>query len=100
MGTFKHLSVSKLIEMQQQQSKLQIVDIRDTNSFATTQIPGSVHLTNENLANFIAAADFDKPLIVVCYHGNSSQQAAEYLNQQGFDDVYSLDGGIQAWSQA
>ncbi|MGS0728585.1 rhodanese-like domain-containing protein, partial [Shewanella sp. 0m-11] len=30
----------------------------------------------------------------------SSQSAATYLNEQGFDDVFSLDGGYSAWHQA
>jgi thiosulfate sulfurtransferase len=30
----------------------------------------------------------------------SSQGAANYLNEQGFDAVYSLDGGYSAWSLA
>jgi len=42
----------------------------------------------------------DKPVVVVCYHGMSSQSAASYLNEQGFDDIYSLDGGYSAWSLA
>ena len=29
--------------------------------------------------------------------GNSSQGAAQYLLQQGYDEVYSLDGGFEAW---
>jgi thiosulfate sulfurtransferase len=41
--------------------------------------------------------DFDTPVIVICYHGNSSQGAAQYLLQQGYDQVYSLDGGFEAW---
>lgn len=99
MNPYKHLSMSQFAEMQQQNSTLQIVDIRDPASFAANQIPNSINLTNDNLADFIASADMDAPLVVVCYHGISSQRAAEYLNQQGFDDVYSLDGGIQVWSQ-
>ena len=49
------------------------------------------------LADFIAHADFDRPLIVACYHGNSSQGAAAYLAHQGFAEVYSLDGGFELW---
>jgi thiosulfate sulfurtransferase len=37
------------------------------------------------------------PLIVSCYHGNSSQSAAAYLCSQGFTEVYSLDGGFEVW---
>ncbi|MGL5597426.1 MAG: rhodanese-like domain-containing protein, partial [Aeromonas sp.] len=41
--------------------------------------------------------DVDTPVIVMCYHGNSSQGAAQYLLQQGYDEVYSLDGGFEGW---
>ncbi len=33
----------------------------------------------------------------MCYHGISSQGAAQYLINQGFDAVYSVDGGFEAW---
>ena len=58
---------------------------------------GSRHIDNHSVADFIAAADLDAPLVVVCYHGNSSQSAAAYFIQQGFSDVYSLDGGFELW---
>lgn len=74
-----------------------VVDIRDPQSFALGHISGSHHLDNYSLADFIAKADFDKPLIVACYHGNSSQGAAAYLAHQGFSEVYSLDGGFELW---
>ncbi|MFZ6048339.1 thiosulfate sulfurtransferase GlpE [Pseudomonas sp. CR3202] len=74
-----------------------VVDIRDPESFAIGHISGSHHLDNHSLADFIARADFDKPLIVACYHGNSSQGAAAYLAHQGFSEVYSLDGGFELW---
>ncbi|WP_407294816.1 thiosulfate sulfurtransferase GlpE [Stutzerimonas zhaodongensis] len=77
-----------------------VVDIRDPQSYAGGHISGSTHLDNYSLPDFIAAADLDQPLIVTCYHGNSSQSAAAYLISQGFSDVYSLDGGFELWRQA
>ncbi len=74
-----------------------VVDIRDPQSFALGHISGSQHLDNHSLADFIARADLDAPLIVACYHGNSSQGAAAYLVGQGFSEVYSLDGGFEHW---
>ncbi len=76
-----------------------IVDIRDPHSYANGHITGSTHLDNQSLPDFIAAADLDHPLIVTCYHGHSSQSAAAYLVNQGFSDVYSLDGGFELWRQ-
>ncbi|TBU92192.1 thiosulfate sulfurtransferase GlpE [Stutzerimonas kirkiae] len=91
----------KRIDPQQAQSLREqgavVVDIRDPQSFANARISGSYHLDNHSLADFITAADLDQPLIVACYHGNSSQSAAAYLASQGFDAVYSLDGGFELW---
>ena len=100
MSNFQHFSVNQLIQLSESHSDIQIVDIRDAASFASGHVQGAINLNNENLASFVAEAYMDQPLIVVCYHGISSQGAAEYLVEQGFDDVYSLDGGYQAWHQA
>lgn len=74
-----------------------VVDIRDPQVYAELHITGSQHLDNQSIADFIRHADLDAPLIVTCYHGNSSQSAAAYLVSQGFSDVYSLDGGFELW---
>ncbi|MCL1142750.1 thiosulfate sulfurtransferase GlpE [Shewanella gaetbuli] len=100
MSTFKHLSINDLIHMTAESNNVQIVDIRDAATFNAGHIQGSVNLTNENIASWMADADMDAPLVVVCYHGISSQGAANYLIEQGFDDVYSLDGGYTAWGEA
>ena len=41
-----------------------------------------------------------KPLIVVCDNGNRSGRAATALRKQGFEQVFTLSGGIGAWRQA
>ncbi len=74
-----------------------VADVRDAASFAAGHVKGSQHLDNSSLPFFIQQADFAVPLIVVCYHGNISQGAAAYLQEQGFDEVYSMDGGFAAW---
>ena len=74
-----------------------VVDIRDPQTFALNHIKDSTHLDNHSLHGFITAADLDKPVVVVCYHGNSSQSAAAYLVGQGFSEVYSMDGGFELW---
>ena len=74
-----------------------VVDIRDPASFAAGHAPGAISLNNNNVQDFILQADHDKPLLVFCYHGHSSQGAADFLAKQGFDEVYSVDGGFEGW---
>ncbi|NVJ49657.1 MAG: thiosulfate sulfurtransferase GlpE [Gammaproteobacteria bacterium] len=92
---FKRISIATAQEMLQ--SAATVADIRDPAAFANGHIAGAVNLNNENLADFIATAPTDIPLLVFCYHGNSSQPAAQYLAEQGFQEVYSVDGGMAAW---
>ena len=74
-----------------------LVDIRDQQSFLTSRIDTAIHLHNDNLDSFIAQAPLDKPLIVYCYHGNSSQGAGQFLVEKSFSEVYSMDGGFEEW---
>ena len=97
MTEFKRISAEQAQQLRSEGGV--IVDIRDPQSFAAGRIPGATHLDNHSLHDFITAADLDQPLIVSCYHGHSSQSAAAYLVNQGFSDVYSLDGGFEGWRQ-
>jgi thiosulfate sulfurtransferase len=67
-----------------------LVDIRDPQSFAMGHTPGAFHLTNDTLGAFMRDNDVDTAVMVMCYHGNSSKGAAQYLLQQGYDKVYSV----------
>ena len=80
-----------------QAETLTIVDIRDPQSFAESRLPGAIHLSDQNLQDFINSADMDAPVLVYCYHGISSQNAAAFLLERGFETVYSLDGGFEGW---
>ncbi|WP_462401745.1 thiosulfate sulfurtransferase GlpE [Pseudomonas sp. Marseille-QA0332] len=95
MSEFKRISPEQARTLREQGAV--VVDIRDPQAFAAGHISGSVHLDNHSVGDFIRNADLDAPTLVVCYHGNSSQSAAAYLVNQGFSDVYSLDGGFELW---
>ena len=96
MQAFQHISVEQT-KGRLDSGEIKVVDIRDEPSFESGRIPGAFHLTNGSLVNFMQDNDFDIPVVVCCYHGISSQQAAQYLIHQGFEEVYSMDGGFEAW---
>jgi thiosulfate sulfurtransferase len=72
-------------------------DIRDLDSYNTRHIDGAKHLTNDNLQEFIQESDPDGTLVIYCFHGHSSQPAAQLLVDRGFENVYSLIGGFEGW---
>lgn len=73
------------------------VDIRDPQSFAAGRIKNACRLDNTNVQDFVQQTDKSLPVVVCCYHGMSSQSAAQFLAEQGFKEVYSLDGGFEFW---
>ncbi len=79
------------------QGNLNIADIRDELSYEAGHIRGAVRVDNSNLQQFMQSCDKDAPLVVCCYHGNSSQGAAQFFASQGFSQVYSVDGGYEMW---
>jgi len=96
MEQFRHISAKETKE-KLDKGEIKVVDIRDDQSFELGHIPDSFHLSNGSVAKFISENDFATPVVVCCYHGISSQQAAQYLIHQGFEEVYSMDGGFEAW---
>ncbi|MBB1467569.1 thiosulfate sulfurtransferase GlpE [Pseudoalteromonas sp. SG41-5] len=93
---FKHISITETQALLNKDDVV-IADIRDPNSYQAGHIPGSEHLSNANIGEFMMNKEFEQPIIIVCYHGMSSQGAANYLAEQGFEDVYSMDGGFTQW---
>lgn len=77
-----------------------LFDIRDPESFASGHHPDAVHLTQDNLPSLVEHLDKTKPVMVCCYHGNSSQMVANYLAEQGFERACSIDGGWDGLSAA
>ncbi len=101
MDQFQPISVTDAYDkLQNKDLNPMIVDIRDHQSFSRSHVPGAFHLTNDSIVALMNKVDFEQPILVICYHGRSSQNAAQYLIDQGYEDVYSIDGGFEAWHKA
>lgn len=96
MSTYKHISITEA-EALIAQGNIKIVDIRDGLSFDNGHIDNAIQLDNNNVEAFVNNTAIDTPIIVYCYHGHSSQNAGQFLSEQGFKEVYSLDGGYELW---
>lgn len=98
MTQLKQINVVDAAQMLQSGETI-LVDIRDAQTFALGHPKNAFHLTNDTLKNFMDEVDYDQPVLVMCYHGISSQSAGNYLIQQGYENVYSVEGGFEAWNK-
>ncbi len=73
-----------------------IVDVRSPMEFMGGHVANSINIPlNEIPARINELRGLSAPLILCCASGNRSGQAAYFLEQHGFDQVY--DGG--GWMQ-
>jgi thiosulfate sulfurtransferase len=94
--TFQRISTEQTKDLLEKDDTL-LVDIRDKPSYLSGHIKHAVHLDNSNVDAFINDNNPTTPLIIYCYHGNSSQGAADFFSSKGFAEVYSMDGGFEQW---
>lgn len=79
-----------------------VVDLSATNDFEKGHIAGSRSVAPSQFdpENKLLASAKSLPVVMVCRNGQASADAAKRLKQAGFEQVYWLDGGVQAWQAA
>jgi rhodanese-related sulfurtransferase len=77
-----------------------VLDVRDPDSYARGHIEGAALATQANIRQFLSETPKDKPVLIYCYHGNSSQSVANAFAELGFEKSYSMDGGYEDWAKA
>ena len=78
---------------------LVILDIRTPEEFAAGHIAGAINI-DYYAADFesrLGELDLAVPYVMYCNSGNRSGNALPLMDSIGFEQVYELDGGIQAW---
>ena len=76
----------------------ELVDVRTEWEREAAQISGS-HLLDQAYHDHLLTLDKATTLVFQCHHGIRSQAAADYFAGLGFESLFNLRGGIDAWSQ-
>lgn len=81
-----------------------LLDVREAWELQTARLdlPGArtLHIPMGTLPARLHELDRAQPILGLCHHGARSQQCVAFLQRQGFDAVYNVAGGIDAWSLA
>jgi rhodanese-related sulfurtransferase len=80
-----------------QNSELLIIDARESEEWSLGTLPRAVRL-DETLWHRITSIKKEHPILVYCHYGVRSLDVAFSLAKKGFEKVYYLEGGIDAWS--
>lgn len=79
-----------------------LLDVRDAWELAIAQIRidglETLRVPMHEVPERFGEIDRSRPVVCICHHGVRSVHVARFLERQGFEVVYNLTGGIDAWS--
>jgi molybdopterin/thiamine biosynthesis adenylyltransferase/rhodanese-related sulfurtransferase len=76
-----------------------LLDVREPDEFEQGAIPGSIHIPRGQLESNIEnrVPDRDAKIVVMCAGGVRSAFAVQTLEQLGYVNTVSMDGGFNKW---
>ncbi len=94
------MTVKDLSDKISDREELLMIDVRQPWEFKVCSIEGSINIPLGTLPDAIDTIPQGKKIVTICHHGVRSKQAAIMLSQfGGFSEVFSLQGGLDAWAQ-
>ncbi|GAB5441511.1 MAG: rhodanese-like domain-containing protein [Fuerstiella sp.] len=95
-------SVQDVVDRRASGDSFLLVDVREESEFAAAHIPGAIHLGKGVIERDIEGKipDPAAPVVLYCGGGYRSALAAFNLQQMGYTNVISMDGGFREWKEA
>jgi rhodanese-related sulfurtransferase len=95
------ITVEVFAQRRQEPNAPILLDVREPWEYQTASLPNSLLMPMGDIPSRAhAELDPDAPIVVLCHHGARSLNVTMWLRNQGFENVQSLAGGIDAWSRA
>ena len=96
------VDVQQVKRWMEQNRPFVLVDVREESEWAKGHLPSAQYLGRGILERDIETRypELDTPLVLYCGGGFRSVLAADNLQQMGYRDVISMDGGYWGWVQS
>tara|TARA_R110002049_G_scaffold303566_1_gene497995 strand:- start:290 stop:610 length:321 start_codon:yes stop_codon:yes gene_type:complete len=94
------ITVHDLKKRKENEASFFLLDVREYHEYLVSNIEG-YHIPYNDLENRLGEIDMhkDKDVVVMCRSGNTSKDAAKILIDSGFENVFSLEGGMKKWAK-
>lgn len=98
----RECTISDVVARQKSGDSFLLVDVREESEFKAGRIPGSKHLGKGVIERDIeeAVPNPATPIVLYCGGGYRSALAAFNLQQMGYTNVISMDGGFRGWKES
>jgi rhodanese-related sulfurtransferase len=97
----REITIDEVQAKLQAGEKFVLVDVREESEYAKDHLPGAIHLGKGIIERDIEerVPDPNTPMVLYCGGGFRSALAADNLQDMGFGNVLSMDGGIREWRE-
>ena len=79
-------------------ANVQLLDVREPAEIAIAALPDAIPIPMREIPARLHELDLHRPVVVMCHSGIRSGHVAAFLLANGFEQVFNLAGGIDAWS--
>ena len=95
MGLFGK-NINKYIEEFNAEQGIILIDVRETDEYASARIPGSINVPLSNIKEIEdAVPDKSAKIYVYCLSGGRSDMAEGFMKSNGYSDVTNIGGIAQ-----
>ncbi|MGD1006991.1 MAG: rhodanese-like domain-containing protein [Ignavibacteriaceae bacterium] len=94
----KNISPPELKEMLLKEEDIKLIDVREQWEHNIARINGSELAPVRTFSEYYKKLDVNEKIVVFCHHGSRSYKVCQFMIQNGFKNIYNLEGGINAWS--
>jgi rhodanese-related sulfurtransferase len=91
------VEAATLVEWVEQGKDPLFVDIREKHELYSGYVKGAKLIRMNDVPHYLDELPKDRTLIIYCAAGVRSFGVAHWLREQGYEDSWSLVGGIGAW---
>lgn len=97
--SIKEIEATELAD-RMEDNKPRIIDVREIREISAGTVPGAEAMPMASIPARINELTREEELVVICRSGARSAQVCMFLQQQGYDNVYNLRGGMMAWANS
>ncbi|MUT65516.1 rhodanese-like domain-containing protein [Paenibacillus sp. NEAU-GSW1] len=98
MNQIRSISAEQLLERMNEAHFLpeQIIDVREPQEWDYYHIEATRLIPMNTIPHRLGELEDDKPIYIVCAHGVRSLAVCRYLQEQGYGNLFNVEGGMAA----
>ncbi len=97
----REITIDDVLKWRKEGAAFHFIDVREESEWAAGRAQGSIHLGKGVIERDIetVVTNTNDTVVLYCGGGFRSALAGDALQKMGYQNVYSMTGGIRAWRE-